>query len=234
MSDFGLRQSERYDGEYGKEVRYFSERRRNERKLGFKICLKKRKDGRIHQSEERENSGDENADECGKRVVPWEKKCESQGYYDDGQTHRRAYRQNGSGNLSHLLGVVFILGYFAYRNRVQSEVGYYRENREVIVNFRIESVSGEIEVVRQNLHEENRDERGRNLSSDLGDGIEVDFLGCHSVCPVGLFEVGEGFLASVGVLENDRPRSMSVDVPYVLLGRINDAPIAGRPVREDV
>lgn len=69
MAYCGLGKDEGDDGDDRKQVRHLAERGRDEGEFGLKVRLQERKDGRIHQPEEREHSGDEDSDERRQRVV---------------------------------------------------------------------------------------------------------------------------------------------------------------------
>lgn len=73
--------------------------------------------------------------------------------------------------------IVFVRGNLSDSDGIESEISNDREDGKVVINFGIESVSRDIEVVGEYLYEEYRDECSRHLSGDLRESIGIDFFG---------------------------------------------------------
>jgi len=75
--------------------------------------------------------------------------------------------------------IVLVCGNFSDCYSIESEISNNRENRKVVINLGIESVSCDIEIIREYFYEENRNKRSRYFSSDLSNSIGIDFFGCQ-------------------------------------------------------
>ena len=64
-------------------------------------------------------------------------------------------------------------------DRIETKIGDDREDREVVVYLRVESVSCDIEIVREELDHGDRYDRCEDLSTDLSKSVGIYFPSGH-------------------------------------------------------
>lgn len=174
-----LRTENIYEEHHREEIHNLSDRGGHEGEFRLQKCLKHGHDGRVHESEEREYSGDEDTNESWEGIIPRQEEPDSERDDDNRESHHGPQRENGSSNHFYLFFIVLVFANLTDTDSVKSQVGYDRKNRQVIIDLGIEPVSCDIEIVREYLDEEYRDKRRWNLSGDLSKCIEVDFFSCQ-------------------------------------------------------
>ena len=67
----------------------------------------------------------------------------------------------------------------SYGDRIEPEICDHGKYREVVIDLRIEAISFDIEIGREDLDHRDRYECGEDFSSYLSDRIGIDFSGRH-------------------------------------------------------
>ena len=65
------------------------------------------------------------------------------------------------------------------RDRIESEIGDDREDREIVIYLRVETVSCDIEIVREELDHGDRYDRCEDLPTDLSKSVGIYFPSGH-------------------------------------------------------
>jgi hypothetical protein len=70
-------------------------------------------------------------------------------------------------------------GELSYGDRVKSEICDHGEYRKIVIDLRVESISCDIEIVREHLDHRDRYKCCYDLGSDLGQSVGIYFLSGH-------------------------------------------------------
>ena len=90
-------------------------------------------------------------------------------------------RENIGADLLNHFGIIVVVWEFTNSDRVESQISDDSKDREKIVNLRIESIACYIEIAREELDHEYRDQSGEDFATDLSNGIGVDFSSRHRI-----------------------------------------------------
>ena len=154
-----LRTEDIYEEHHRDEIHRLSDRCGHEGEFRFQKCLEHGHDGRVHEPEEREYSGDEDTDERWNGIISRQEESYDERDDYNCESHHGPQRQDGSGDHFHLFFIVLVLADLTDTDGIEPEVGYDREYGEIVVYLGIEPISCHIEIVREYLYEEYRNER---------------------------------------------------------------------------
>ncbi len=93
-----------------------------------------------------------------------------------------------------------VFAHFPDTECVESEIRYYGKYREVIVDFCVQSVSFDIEIVREDLYEKYRNQRRCDFSRDLRDSVGIDGSIGHGLSNIEKLSVAIRFLNSESIV----------------------------------
>jgi len=174
-----FREQNKNDEQHREEIHNLPRGHGDERKLGLEMGLEQGHNRTVHESEEGKYSRDEYPRHRHRRIVPWQKEPDSKRNEDNNSSEKCSQCEYISDDTLYFFMIVFVCANLPNGNRIETEVGDDREDGEIIIYLRVESISCDIQIVREDFDEEYRDERRRHLSGDLCERVGVDFFGGH-------------------------------------------------------
>lgn len=151
----------------------------DERKLGTQSRLEVAHDRTIHESCEGEERSNSDTDIGSRGIVSWEPWRDRERKSEDEKSWDRTKSEHIRANLLYHFLVVFILRELSHGDRIESEICDDGKYREIVVDLRVESISRDIEIVREHLDHGDRDQSRHELTGDLSKCVGIYFPSGH-------------------------------------------------------